>query len=723
MRLIPAVLLGLLALAVARPAAAIEYEIFVDVDTEEDLFDLLEQQQIDEEAFDQLLQLLRDGIDLNTATRDRLYELPNLSYEQVDAIIQYRTLTGRIVDPVDLVAAGILSPDELRAVAPFVLVGELSPAPYAVDGFVRVPLLLVPPLDDAPPAALEARVKTFKYFTAGLVLVLTHDQLGEVTYDPQRQALRAEGYGPRVKLPKIYLAYERDGVAAILGNFRIGFGQRLTFDNSLRAVPNGFVADDDLLRATGLTKACKESAGELGESPCAGEAGNEYTAPDFRWRQGLFGAAVSLKLPVGFGELQLHAFGSAASRPIYQYELYDQRSCPDPTVDDDPSCAAPFVYRRQDDPGAPTSRFSFSTLPDVFVEYTAGANVSFFTGPRSHVGATGYVSTIDWKIDDIELDFQEYSRYPRGGVFGAAGVDGHFRLRELDLFAEAAHSFDGTPEDQGGGGDFAAIVGGTWTFARKQVLEVSGRYYGEAFANPYARPIAAADEFNGQRARNEAGGRVRYSGEWNKRASLRAQLDTWTTVDDDTTPRMLAYLRADWMASREGGLGVWLQYQDKDLSRDGGDDACFEIATEENAEGEPISCSGEKVQASFRTHLFPVKSVRLATQFTMSVLDDPSSRLLDNKRTDLSAWLTASWAIDQHWRLRTRVRYMDEGINDSDYLETSLWAYAELNYTLPKQWQARLRYDVYAYLDDRDSTEARSPNPEQWFWLEATVKF
>ncbi len=40
--------------------------------------------------------------------------------------------------------------------------------------------------------------------------------------------------------------YETTGAAAIAGSFRAGFGQRLVFDSSGRAAPNGLYFDDEV---------------------------------------------------------------------------------------------------------------------------------------------------------------------------------------------------------------------------------------------------------------------------------------------------------------------------------------------------------------------------------------------------------------------------------------------------------------------------------------------
>ena len=59
-------------------------------------------------------------MELNSADRDELYDLPGLTYTDVDAIIAYRTAKGRIDDPAELVGAGAITAEQLLQMAPFI---------------------------------------------------------------------------------------------------------------------------------------------------------------------------------------------------------------------------------------------------------------------------------------------------------------------------------------------------------------------------------------------------------------------------------------------------------------------------------------------------------------------------------------------------------------------------------------------------------------------------
>ena len=88
--------------------------------------------------------------------------------------------------------------------------------------------------------------------------------------------------------------------------------------------------------------------------------------------------------------------------------------------DEDEGCKAPDVFKRLDNTLLPTSEISYSTLPDMFNELTAGGNFSYFIDRRTHVGVTGYGADVTWLVEDIDLDFQV--------VFRADDVPIHVRV-------------------------------------------------------------------------------------------------------------------------------------------------------------------------------------------------------------------------------------------------------------------------------------------------------
>jgi len=735
---------ALLVLAFAHPAQAVPYESFIDVDDEGDLQDLLSAGDITQDTYDELLDLLSQGVDLTTADRNELYTLPNLTYEDVDAIIAYRTLQkGRINDPAELVAAGALSQEKLLAISAFIITRAPGENPLAAKGWVRAWTRMS--YHDVntdregfllPPVVLRARVTAMQHLTAGIAISNTRLDPGDPIYDPNRGALIAAPMSNHVRVPKAYVKWETDHLAAVAGTYRIGFGQRLVFDNSLHYSPNGIYIDDQILYGADLTTACKESGGELLTSPCLGAAGSEYVTPDFVWRDGLEGVAVGAKhieLPQGW--LQLWGWASLHRRGIYQYELVDRGKCSDPHNDSDPNCGAPTVFvEPEGDLLTPTTRHSFQTLPNVFQERLVGANAGYFADRRNTVGLTFYTADESNLVKGLDLDVQEWSRLPYGGPFGALGASFSYGHDWLDLFGEAALSFDHMNIDdktataaRGGGGP-AGLLRMTAT-RKKEELEVVARYYSTDYANPYARPISQPDEFEGQRARDEAGVRARYI-RAAKDFTIRALFDVWTnpstfnrssettsTADDKVPVKLDTYVRTMVKTTDELWLGLWERYQDKDL-REGGHDQCFEVSTATDENGEPIPCNGRQLTTIGRMQYVPNKQYQAVVQLEHQLLDDNTQKELKTKfRQDVAAWFIGYYRPNPGTRIRVRVRYLDEAINDNTYLERSIAALGEYSVHVRDKDLLRVRVDTKFWLDKRASTLDRNPNPEATLWL------
>ncbi len=716
-RILTSVLCASVALvAGSQIARSNQYEVFVDIDTEEDLYDLQVAGVLDTVTFETLVELLQRGVDLNTASRKILYTLPNLTYAEVDAILAYRDEVGRIADPAVLVRQGILRADKLSAIAAFLVIRSGDNNVIPASGMVRAQTRYSVEDTGVPASALQVRAQGLQNISVGMVALNTRLEVGDVRYDPVRQALTAEAPKNAAHLRKLYVQWGGEKLSAIAGTYRIGFGQRLTFDVTDQTDPDGFNGDSDVFRSPDLTRDCKESSGELDTTPCPSDS-YTYVTPDFRSRDGLTGVAASYRdIKMGSGKLELHGFLSYQPRSIYQYELYNPAVCDDPRSED-PVCSAPDVYRTGDDPLAPSSEFSFQTLPDVYAEKIVGANVTYSMDRRAHVGVTGYTAQVDWLVEGMELDFQEWSSLPYGGAFGAVGLNAAKGFGYTDVFAEVSRSFDGMP----GGGGLGAI-GRAITAWDKNEIETSVRYYDKNFANPHARPIAAADEYDGLRARDEVGGRVQYTGQFDKRFRVRSKLDFWHAPTESRNA-IQAFVRGDVELSDQFAWGLWTLYQDKDLSRSGRDE-CYE-GTDRDAIGPngPLTCAGQKMQATGRLRYAPTKTTWFDLQYQHELQDDGASQFTDKYRQDVSIVGIATTKPHPRFRLRARSRFLYEDISSNTYLEKSWWSYADLSYRLRKRDQLKFRYDLVMHLDERAATKTRTPNPEHWMRLEYAAYF
>lgn len=713
-------------------AQAAQYEVFVDVDDEDDLYDLQVAGEIGNGTFDILVDLLRQGVDLNTATREQLYALPNLTYEDVDAVIAYREEAGRIGNPAALVLAGAITRKKLESVAAFLLVPAPEGSKAGVRGRVRYQTVWTSEDKRAPPMLLQARVSTLRHLTVGAVAVLDRNRLENAVWDPNRDALTSTGPRTTARVPKYFAQWDTPKWGVIAGTYNIGFGQRLTFDTTSRYTPNGFVLDDTMYRTTRLTGECRLSSGELADTPCPTNEPRRNVTPDYRERVRQRGVAIGakkIKMPVGW--MQAYGFFSHQTKPIYWTGVYNADVCDDPRLSSDlfEECRAPPVYQgAAQDPLSPAPTLRYASLPNMYNEVLGGGNFAYFIDRRTHVGVTGYGSSVNWLVDGADLDFQEWQRTPYGGPFGAAGADMSWGRKWADVFAEVAYSFDSITNEGGGGP--AAIVRNTASWDNHEI-EVSGRYYDQQYRNPYARPIAAADQTDGLRASDEAGARLKYAGLIGERFQLRTLLDVWQELSTQTAS-VRTFARGDVQATPWLTPGLWLDFQSNDLSGRGRD-RCFSaenytgqevveiLNLQDFLEGTELGCSGVRYQVRPRIRVDPHKRVTASVLFQYSWVDRGRypGRFSNDARI---VGIVGVNPIDP-LRLRLRVSWDKDDISDNTFLQETVWGYLQASYQFQTWLQPSIRYDIRAWLDERDSTAFRRPNPEHWVLFQVTSRF
>lgn len=672
-----------------RGASAAQYELFINIETEEDLYDLLATEQISESSFDALLLLHQTRIDLNRAERQDLYLLPNLDYRHVDRILGYRLDAGAIHDLEELATAGILEAELVRALRAFVVVRAPEIPKSQTNGFVRIQGRWTGRYDRLPPAsALQARIKSLRNLDIGLAGALTRNGLRRIRWDRNRSALSAEPEHVRFEVPKLYVEWDDDNWEVIAGTYRIGFGQRLTFDVTDQITPNGFFGDYELRRENELGLRCRRAPGELSQPPCPTTEEPRVT-PDYAWTNRLAGVGIGLKeLRLGKGWVQAYAWGSYQVHRIPQIEVVNAAACDDPRQDDDPSCAAPPVYVRTGDPTEPASIARFATLPAMYAEGLAGANASYFWNDRAHLGVTGYGSMPRWLVEGADLGFQEFSRKPFGGPFGAVGMDAAIGFGAQDFFAEVARSFDAQSD---GGGGYGAIVRSVTTLPTSE-LAVSLRYYGSRYANPYARPISAPDELDGLRARDEAGLRFRATAQLGRHIGLRTVADGWRQLSSGSLNAQL-YARTDWRIRSAWNWAWWSEYRNGAAQR-------FLLATQFTYE--------------------PVRRLSLSAQLRSRWVGKLGGPPLQQ---DIAAVVNVATRPVDMLRIRLRVRYDFDDIWNNHHLPQTLWSYLDVALNLRDHDVLRLRYDIRVFLDQRKSTLRRAPNPEHWLWLEYLLRY
>jgi hypothetical protein len=413
------------------------------------------------------------------------------------------------------------------------------------------------------------------------------------------------------------------------------------------------------------------------------------------------------------------------SKSISQYDIFNRGKCPGPRAGAaamaNADCSSPKVFRTGSDPLAPASAFTFQTLPNMYREAVAGGHVTYRRSPRTYVGVTGFGSGTTFLTKGIDLDFQDGSSMPYGGPFGGVGADLGIGLGHTNLFAEVAQTFD----SERGGGGLAGIARTVTHWGDGHELEASARYYDPDFANPYSRSIAQSDEASGNRARDEAGMKVRYSGKPFDGWTFRSSVDLWAAPSTLTT-HAAVFGRADYQISRHVSTGTWLSYQNKDLNQNGRGE-CFETSFTEDEFGEPLPCAGQKTLLSVRLEVQPSPLWYTTLTFQNSWVDEAATMdqpELDHEfRQDFVSAIAIGWAPLRTVSFRARSRYRSENRQSSRFRDQSLTSYADIVWTPRAADRVRLRYDVEAYFPNQMEMSDPSPPVDHGLWFEYESRF
>lgn len=692
----------------ASPAARAEtYAADLRVEDESDLRALYEDGVLSQEEFEALADLLRTGLELRTASREALYTLPGLDWAQVDALLAWRQAAGADWRLEQLVEAGVLTAAQLRQLRPFLREPERSSAP--VSGRLRLRGASGVGESLLPAMLLQAEVEGPWGLRAGGGAVLTRRRLGTVFYDSRRHALVAELPSLTPQLPKLDVRWEGSHASLLAGTYRLGFGQRLTLDTTGRPAPEGFLPDESFLTPEGSERRCMLT----GTGGCSADEAREWVTPDFGWTEGFRGLVGTVHGALEDVDLAFTGFGSYQTRGLVQYELMDRRRCPLATSE----CEAPEVLAVRPGQRVPgVARFVSRTLPSVFDELAGGGHVSVSRGAHWRVGVTAWNAWPRWTVAGGELDFREQARYPRGGSYGALGVDAAWAVGPVHFFLEGTRAFSAANAP----GD--AAVQRTVLGDRRQELELLLRYYGHDFANPYARPVSSPDEFEGLRASNERGARLRYlhrteDGTWR----LAGTVDVWSAAAGAASGlvHLKSMARADAEVLPELQPSVWVEYDNKQLGHDG-PGRCFEGTEGTLEDGEPAPCSGERYRLAGRVRLEPIEGLSLVAQYQHTWVS--SSRDARWLQQDGRALVEAILQPLPELRLHARALWQDEDLSENTRLTQTLRNALEVTWAPRAMLGVRARYELVLDLKAAEGALTPPAPPQHLVRLELDVR-
>lgn len=537
-------LVALLAFGWSSQAIARVYPTEILVTNEDELRNLYDDGLLEPEQFDNLVELLYNPLDINSASRGELFDLPQVTMIMAKEIVEARK-DQAFVSIADLSRVPSLTPSIIEQIEPFIRIGQGRGEQFSGFGRLRTTFYFEPVdeiendhrnrthtpdqlgLAESPASELKIQARYQGQYEAGIVGLL-QPEIQRLSYNPDSRDFGAS-WGNVARLGRAYFTTERSGWSFILGSYSAGFGLGLTFDRTDRTQPLGFYRDMSV------------TADEL------------YRR--FRLPRRLNGAAARFRIyGIGAGELDVTAFASVDRYDIYQYHMgmTGGEEVDWSTQETD----SPQVY-------IDGQKVGWMNMPNAFRESIGGANATYRFGTRSFLGVTGYGAHQDRDvIDGVEDDLQFVIRrgYPvLTDTYGAAGVNGAVGFGIVDVFAEGAVTFTG-----GGGALVKALVnppGGE--------LEFSLRHYGTNFDNPHARGLAAADQYLGMRDRDEEGARFKgfyFPVDWLK---VQATVDYWRAVSARGAANLQLYGRLQASPLPFLNWSLYGQHTDQNLSASG----------------------------------------------------------------------------------------------------------------------------------------------------------
>lgn len=718
---------GVLIMVAAWPALASAelYPQRIDVENEQDLAELHAHQTLDDEDYLRLLDLMNTPIDLTRASRRELHALPNLSYADVDRILDERRIRPWNFDLSSLVERGVLSVSQARELTAFVRADANADANDVLSGRMRYRTALVPPSKVVPPMAFES-VMEWRYLRAGITLNLERRTLRQASYDPSRDAWVTEGTQLRVWPARFALEWNSPRWHIVVGTFSVGFAQRLTLDTTTRSEPHGVFAERGLPTLDQLVPRCRASAGERDESPCATDR-VIYELPDYKTSSTLTGIAVGFHPSLrSRAAVEAHGWLSLQSPPTRLSDIVRPERC-----HDDPergrTCESEVLYQiSAQDRWAPAVALTAPTLPHARLEIMGGVDVGVRVAPRARLGLRGYGAMSWWRLPGPDLEWAPNAALPATGRFGALGVDAAWGFRGIDLLAEGSLSLraaSGRPRY-----GLAGILTARWSRGVHD-LDASVRYFGPSYVNPYSGATAAPDEIEGLRTRNEVGGRFRYTGQPWSRLRVSILLDLYAPPGDRDL-RVWLRIHHAWTITRWLVLGIDVDWRDRDLTTTGRHH-CYDgdpPASATTSDDADPRCRGEAIRTATTLRLVPHPRLSIRAAYAHRWLDSEdldgreTTPYRDRFRNDGSAALDVTVRPIDVLRLRLRGRWSDEKLATNAYGAQTASAGLQVD-VRHRGLFVSLGYEVFWWLDERSSTLVRHPNPEHWVQLQIEGRF
>ncbi len=714
-------------------AGAFEYEFEVPIQDEEDINDAYTLGLIeDEETVNNLINMLRDGLDVNRARYNDFLQLPGITARMADAILNKRKELGRFSSMADLQQIEEVPGEIWEEIIPFLKLpdGQKKLDKVPVTGSARLGYIQYKgsgreePLnekDHLPGLYLKGestvQIKDYKISIGTLMTVrelnknffFNKDNNYLMVKNPNAMAYSFDG---------MYGMVEGPWFKTILGSYNIGFGEKLTFDSTGKARPNGI--------ATPLHYYENNNSGTV------------------RPEKSLLGIAATfdnLRLPKGW--MTASVFLSYKKEDIYQYDFWygaddegeliacntnSDCNSGDPlktyTCGSDGFCHSSRIYSRYETKeGTLTFSHQYATMYRFYQERLFGGQVAYNLNDRTHFGVLGYAS--QWLFSD-EIPgamFSLTSSYPGRASIYAFGAYGAIGIGVVDM------GFEASIQDNKG-------VGAVYRLEASPLKELDitwkMRFYNALYDNPYCRGQAAADEILGKRNRNEFGNRYVVTYRPIKYLRLTTDFDIWshpfTEVKLDNG-KIYQMANEPWITdialtqrfvihpAPRNTITLWASYKNKDISvngysylNDNGEEKGNAYAARANLSGLYVEGRGEQVQAAIQGQTNAYKPLNI----TLALINnfEGVTKYTDRFDYTLKLWLLLSYKPWKYTNISTKLKYWyhnnpeyDIGTYYSDRGEPTVDWYIFVTQQFPMGFSLKVHYGLTKYIDNRKDND------------------
>ncbi len=217
-------------------------------ESDSDIEEAFQDGDIDYDTYSNLLTIYDDKIDINTADIFQLQSLPGLSQLDATRIVNYRLAHKQYKTTLELINPEIIDEATYDKIKIFIVAELPGKVKTKGDILFKTKANTEVELDTTEyPRTYELlRFRVLKFGNYLKFGALVEGDARHENYKISGGDVVGGNIEKAYRLNKSYIGYENGPVItqAYVGNFRAGFGQRLTFDSSGKSSPLGFYPDD-----------------------------------------------------------------------------------------------------------------------------------------------------------------------------------------------------------------------------------------------------------------------------------------------------------------------------------------------------------------------------------------------------------------------------------------------------------------------------------------------